>query len=139
MSLGNFKNLIMLDRERTRFVLVYFILNTLNHLLYADQWYCYCGQMYFKKDGVVSHAKYKAGHCQICKIPHIFPEFERDIYGNMFNMEVLNKYYDQLTKELLKLFEQKPDRIECFQGEFVYGGHEWNSGKYWCVPMAESI
>lgn len=95
--------------------------------------------MYFKKDGVVSHAKYKAGHCQICKIPHIFPEFERDIYGNMFNMEVLNKYYDQLTKELLKLFEQKPDRIECFQGEFVYGGHKWNSGKYWCVPMAESI
>ena len=75
----------MLDRQKTQFEIVYFLLNTLNHLLYADRWNCYC-------------EKFKVGHCQICKIPPMFPDFERIIDKNMFNMEVLNKHYDELTK-----------------------------------------
>ena len=37
MSIDEFNNLIMLRREKTRFDIVYFILNTLNHILYTDQ------------------------------------------------------------------------------------------------------
>ena len=54
-------------------------------------------------------------------------------------MEVLNKYYDELTKQLLKIFEKKPAAIKCFQGEYVYSSRDWNSGKYWHVLMTESI
>lgn len=69
----------------------------------------------------------------------MFPDFERIIDKNMFNMEVLNKHCDELTKQLLKLFEKKPDAIECFQGEYVCSGREWNSGECWHVSMTESI
>ena len=90
MSEEEFKSLIMLDRERTRFEIVCFLLNTLNHLVTADVWYCYCEHIKTEKDGIVSHYKWKAGHCQICKIPLMFPNFERDIDKNKFNLEVLN-------------------------------------------------
>ena len=72
--------------------------------------------MYAKVDELIIYFKYQVGDYQICKIPHIFPDFEKRMDRNMFNMEVLNKYYDWLTKEPLKLFQLKPDHIECFQG-----------------------
>lgn len=69
----------------------------------------------------------------------MFPDFERDIDKNIFNIAVLNRYCDQFTKELLKLFEEKSDRIECFQGEYVYSGCDMYSGEYWRVTLDENI
>ena len=139
MSIDEFNNLIMLRREKTRFDIVYFILNTLNHILYTDQWYCYCEDMGLEQNGVISKPRLQLSHCQVCKIPSMFPDFEKNINDNLFNMEILNKYYDELTKQLLKIFEKKPAAIECIQGEYVYSGRDWNSGKYWHVLMTESI
>ena len=57
-----------------------------------------------------------------------------------FNKTVLNKYYDQLFKELVKLFEEHSEAVYCFHGgEYVYGGHDWLSGKYWRVTLSQSI
>ena len=55
-------------------------------------------------------------------------------------MTVLNRYYDQLFKELVKLFEEHPEAVDCFHGgEYVSGGRDWLSGKYWRVTLSESI
>ena len=55
-------------------------------------------------------------------------------------MPVLNRYYDQLFKELVKLFEECPEAVECFHGgEYVYSGRDWNSEEYWRVTLSESI
>ena len=37
------------------------------------------------------------------------------------------------------MFEKKPDAIECFQGEYVCSGRDWNSCECWHVSMTESI
>lgn len=37
-------------------------------------------------------------------------------------------YSTKLCNELLQLFDQKKDCIECFQGEYEYHGHDRNSG-----------
>ena len=105
-SKEEFEKLIMLDREKTRFKIVYFILNTLSHLVNSSQWYCYCQ---------------RTDCCQICKILSMFSDFEKIIDKNMFNMELLNSYYYQLTKQLFKLFDKKKDCIEFFQGEYPNG------------------
>ena len=55
-------------------------------------------------------------------------------------MAVLIRYYDQIFKELVQLFEQWPQAVKCFHwGEYVYSGRDWYSGKYWHVPLSESI
>ena len=93
MSIDEFKKLIMLDRKKSRFEIVYIILNTLNHILYADQWYCYCEDMHFEQNGVISKPRWQSGHCQVKKIPSMFPDFEKVSNKNLFNMEVLNNHY----------------------------------------------
>ena len=67
-------------------------------------------------------------------------DFERDIDKNRFNLPVLIRYYDQLFKELVQLFEEWPEAVEFFHGvEYVYSGRDWYSGEYWRVPLSESI
>ena len=124
MTREEFEKVFLLEKEKTRFELVYFILNTLNHLLNTDCYYCYCQ---------------RKGCCQICKIPNIFLNFERGIDKRMFNFNFLNQYYDRLTHELLKLFDQKQDVVECFQGEYVYSSRDWYTGEHWRVTLSESI
>ena len=36
-------------------------------------------------------------------------------------------------------FDQKKDHIECFQGEYKFGGRDWYTGEYWSVTLSESI
>ena len=48
-------------------------------------------------------------------------------------------YSTKLCNELLQLFDQKKDCIECFQGEYEYRGHDRNSGEYWRVTLSDSI
>ena len=70
----------------------------------------------------------------------MFDDFEQDINKNRFNMPVLNRYYEQLFKELVKRFEECPEAVECFHGgEYVYSGRDWNSEEYWRVTLSESI
>ena len=70
----------------------------------------------------------------------MFDDFERDINKNRFNIPVLNEYYDQLFKELVELFEECTEAVECFHGgEYVYSGRDWNSEEFWRVTLSESI
>ena len=87
--------------------------------------------MVYKKDGFVSQQKSLSGARQICRIPSIFPDFEMYMDKHMFNVSVLNEYFERLTQELLKLFDQKKSSVECFQGDYVYGGRDWYTGEYW--------
>ena len=34
---------------------------------------------------------------------------------------------------------KKKDCIECFQGEYEFGGRDWYTGEYWSVTLSESI
>lgn len=54
-------------------------------------------------------------------------------------MQVLNSCYDWLRQELIKMFDEDPKAVKCFQGEFVYSGRDWYSGEYWRVTLPESI
>ena len=33
----------------------------------------------------------------------------------------------------------KKDYIECFQGEYEFGGRDWYTGEYWSITLSESI
>ena len=36
--------------------------------------------------------------------------------------------------------EEHSEAVYCFHGgEYVYGGHDWLSGKYWRVTLSQSI
>ena len=34
---------------------------------------------------------------------------------------------------------KKKDCVECFQGEYKFSGRDWHTGKYWSIPLSESI
>ena len=139
MNKKQFEELITVSKHG-RYELIFFILNALNHILNGDSWCCYCDKMKIENDGIVSTPRWRSGCCQICKILSKFPDSERDIDKNRFNMPVLIRYYDQLFKELVQLFEEWPEAVEFFNGvEYVYSGRDWYSGEYWRVPLSESI
>ena len=99
--------------------LFFLILNTLNFIQF-DDYYCYCENLIKKENDVVSKPPWKSGHCQICKIPHTFVDFEQNINKNRFNIAVLCRYYDQLHGELVKLIKECPKAAECsLGGEYV--------------------
>ena len=54
-------------------------------------------------------------------------------------MQVLNSCYDRLHQELIKMFDEYPKAVKCFQGEFFYSGRNWYSGEYWRVTLPQSI
>lgn len=76
ISKGGFFKEISVD-QKSRYELVFFILNVLHSLQDVDGWYCYYEKIIFEKNGIKSRPHWKAGHCQICLIPHIFDDFEK--------------------------------------------------------------
>ena len=86
-----FKNHLLVVKDKTRFELVYFILNTLHDIVNSGYWYCHCQNC--------------KGKCQMCKTPKIFTDFVNDIDNNIFDYEFLYFYYTRFTKELLKLIK----------------------------------
>ena len=136
MTKKQFEDLITVNRN-DRYEVIYFISNTLNFILNGSSWYCYGEKIKIEKDGVVSTPRLHSGHCQSCRNLNCFLIWNET---STFNMTVLNKYYDQLFKELVKLFEEHSEAVYCFHGgEYVYGGHDWLSGKYWRVTVSQSI
>ena len=122
-----FKDHLLVGKKKSRFELVYFILNTLYHISNPGYWYCYCQ----------SPGK---GKCQMCMIPKIFVNFTQDIENNIFDYEFLFFYYTKLSKELLKLIPHgKMDFVECFLNEYVFGGRDYSTATSWSVPFSESI
>ena len=73
MSKEEFKSLILMGKK-SRYEILYFILNTLLQIFYDSDWYYYCE--HFKNNS----------KCKICTIPLIFSNFEEDIKKNMFNV-----------------------------------------------------
>ena len=47
--------------------------------------------------------------------------------------------YTKLCHELLELFDQKKDCIECFQNEYEFCGRDWYTGECWGGTLSESI
>ena len=66
--------------------------------------------------GTITVAVKKNDKCQICKIPKIFSDFEKDLEKN-YDYDFLFWYYTKLCKELIKIFDRKKECVECFQGE----------------------
>ena len=95
MSKEAFKELILKGKLKTRYEIVYFILNTLHYIKKSSFWYCYC-------DHLENGDKYK-----MCYISIIFNDFEKDIKRNLFDVNFLFNYYTKLCHELLELFDQK--------------------------------
>ena len=97
MSKDQFKKEISESPKKSRYDLVYFILNNLLHLIVSSgYWYCYCSK------------------CKLCTIPTIFFNFEQDIDKNMFNLGFLKFYHSKLCYELRQLFDEDQSTIECF-------------------------
>ena len=92
-----FKNHLLVGKDKTRFELVYFILNTLHHVVNSGYWYYYCQN--------------RRDKCQMCKIPKIFTDFVNNIDNNIFDYEFLYFYYTKLTKELMKLINHKKKTV----------------------------
>ena len=67
--------------------------------------------------GTIGVTVKKNDKCQICKIPKIFSDFEKDTEKNIFDYNFLFWYYTKLCKELIELFDHKKECAECFQGE----------------------
>ena len=124
-----------------RLDLIFFILNTLHHIKNSGYWYCYCTETSFLKKKWFQNAKCcLPSRCQLCVILEIFDGFVSFIDRNRFNSPELRKYYKKLKKELIKCFNDLPSSTKCFlKNEFVFGGRDWHSGKYWRVPLSESI
>ena len=116
-----------MGKLKRRYEIVYFILNTLHHIVNSSFWYCYCEHL---KNG---------NKCKMCSISMIFSNFEKDIERIMFDVNLLFNYYTKLCHELLELFNQKKDCIKSFQREYGFGVRDWYTGEYWCVPLSESI
>ena len=127
MSKEAFKKLILMGKLKTRYEIVYFILNTVHHIKKSSFCYCHCEHL---ENG---------GKCKMCSIPVIFNDFEKDVERKLFDVNFLFSYYTKLCHELLELFDQKKDCIECFQLEYKFGGRDWYSGEYWSVTLSENI
>ena len=65
--------------------------------------------------------------------------FEKDIEKNIFDYSFLFWHYTNPCSELLQLYDKKKDCVECFQGEYKFSGRDWHTGKYWSIPLSESI
>ena len=121
-----FKNHLLIGKDKSRLELVYFILNTLHHIFDSGYWYCYCQNRRSKR--------------QTCKIPNIFTNFINDIDINIFDYEFLYFYYTKRTEELLKLIDHnRKGYIDCFLNEYVFGGRDYSTATSWSVPLSESI
>ena len=66
MTKEEFQNLILMGKSKTRYKIVYFILNTLHKIVNSGDWYCYCPDI-------------EDGKCKICTIPIIFSNFEKEV------------------------------------------------------------
>ena len=89
---------------------LFFCFKHTTFIQYHD-YYCYCKKLLQKENDVVSKLRYKSDRCQICKIPPMFYDFERNS-KKRFNMEALCRYYDRLYDELVKLFKECPKAAE---------------------------
>ena len=63
------KKFILIGKSKTRYQLVYFLLNTLHKIVSAGSYYCHCDEE----------------KCKICTIPVIFIDFEIDVEKNIFD------------------------------------------------------
>ena len=99
MSKEELKKLILIGKPKTRFELVYFILNTLHHIVNSGGWYC------------DSHHFEERRKCKIFSIPIIFNDFEKDIERNILDVNFLFNYYTKLVSCLNCLIKKKLYRM----------------------------
>ena len=76
---------------------------------------------------------------KICIIPLICTNVEEDIRKNIFNLNFLNNYYSKLCHELLEMFDQNEEAIDCIQGEYTYSGRDWCTSETWRFTLPEGI
>ena len=69
----------------------------------------------------------------------IFCDFKKDVERNLFDCNFLFWYYAMLCCELLQLFDEKKDCIECMQEEHILSGKDWYTEEYWQVPLSKNI
>ena len=95
--------------------------------------YCYCEKFGKKK-------RPSEKNCEICKIPLIFDNFEKDLEKNWFDDVFLWEYHSQLFFHLHQIFNVDKSALYCFlDDEFHYQGRDWRIGKTWSVSQTQSI
>ena len=57
----------------------------------------------------------------------------------IFDHNFVKWYHCKLCYELIQLFQEKKECVECFQGEFEFHGRDWHTGKTWSVTLSDSI
>ena len=79
-------------------------------------------------------------NCELCRIPIIFADFEKDIYENIFNDVFLLNYQSKLIFHLYEIFETDKAALCCFlNDEFHYRGRDRLTGKTWSISQKESL
>ena len=124
----NFKMEILIgQKKKKRYELVFLIINILHHIQSSGCWHCHCD-------------KKKQGKCKMCARPLIFSNFEKDIDRNMFGVVFLESCYSKFCHEPMELYDKDKSSIDCFlHQEYTFGGRDWTSGETWCVLLSESI
>lgn len=110
--------------------LLLFIFYTINLIIHNGHHYCYCEKFGEKKRSTEKN-------CDMCRIPIIFCNFEKDIEKNWFNNAFLWKYHGQLAFNLNQVFCADKSALCCFlDDEFHYRGRDWRSGETWSVSQS---
>ena len=92
--------------------LYYFLMNTLNLVLFKGQYYCFC-----KKFEKIKKSVPFTGNLVN------FEDFEKKLYYNMDNFVLLKAYHAKLVPYLVKIFDTDETAIECFLNvEHIYSG-----------------
>ena len=124
MTKDHFKKEIMVRHKSQDLTFFFFLLNTLRQIQSSGYLYCYCNEE-------------KKLKCQLCVIPTIFLEFEKDTEKTMFDIDFLYSYYSKLCFQLNQIFDEDKTAAECFlHSEYKFRGRDWTSGETWSVSLS---
>ena len=127
MTKDEFKKEILIGQKKSRFDVIFFVLNTLHQIQSSGYLYCYCDEK-------------KKLKCQLCGIPTILLEFEKDTEKNMFDLDLLHFYYSKLCFKWNQLFDEDKTSADCFlHNGYEFKGRDWTSGETWSVSLLESL
>ena len=117
-----FKKEILNDQKRSRYDLVFLMLNILHHIQPSGGYYYYCEKIKHK--------------CRMCAIPMIFCNFEKDIDKNMFHLSLLIHTIQSSALGLCNIMmRKKPVSIPFFTSSVLLVGETGQQEK----PLLESI
>ena len=84
-------------------------MNILNLILHDGHFYYFCGKF---SDQRTEFSGTKM--CTLCRIPMIFPDFEKKLYYSENSFKFLKCYHGRLLPYLIKIFSLNKESIDCY-------------------------